>query len=237
MISQNFLYSLSSTIAEHFLKKLDSSSLNISNKEIKVVRKTHSGSVLTPCNVEDYIVQISFSDFAKFADQCQADKIESSLKQKVWTECTKGKGDGLMEIFINSYVREKGAFYDVTIRKIKAKEFKILCFRKSADLITQHPLQKQCKPIYQDSFDLLQEVCQGEYAITCADDKKPVLASWHFANCVGFVAFSEIHKIGILAHIDSVANYECLFTDMKKIFITEATSSLITIEYVLVGRF
>lgn len=230
MIDQNFSHLLSIDIVDNFLDYIQTSQLTASQKQITVVGKPSNGlRKETECKVIDYLMSLEFADVKAIAEHHH---INEETATKTWTECTKEVGCGLLEIFINTVLREKGFFCDVIIRN--ATDSKLLCFRKSADLLTQNPLDKIFRPVYKDSFSDLQEVLQGEYAITYGNDKKPVLASWHFANCVGFVAFNEKYKIGILAHVDSIATYDSFFRDIKAIFPPDLKSPII-IEYVLVG--
>ncbi len=82
----------------------------------------------------------------------------------------------------------------------------IAFMRKSATIKTQQVCQ--FFPIYLGPFDDVCEVEQRCFAITFPDAKKPILATWHLAECIGVVGFDKIHKIGFLFHVDKNAHFQ-----------------------------
>ena len=231
MINLIFLHSLSETLAEKSVRN-----------GINAQEKSNEFSLRGMGNAVDAVIAISKKAFLGIV-QAEASKTGAIIStDKFWQEITKEWGRSWLEILTSSNMRKQHGFcYDLvfTINTIEQEECLVFNFRKSADLVTQHP--KDYFPLFQGPFDSLHEVQQGEYAITSVGSKKPIVASWHFAACVGFVAFNEKHHIGILAHIDNAALntrewgiYGCLFQDIERVLPLEDSMPL-EFKYVLIG--
>lgn len=192
---------------------------------------TDSSGMKKPFEVKDICFLLSLERFRELAQITPLPENFDDLITKIWSQMGKGHGTSYLEIKINTILRIKNLFYDLVIVPSKDGKRNFL-FRESSDLITQQP-QTYLAPIL-DAFELIQEIKQGEYAIVSAMDPKPILASWHFATCIGFVAFNEAYRIGILAHIDLGATYGQMFQEIKRYF-KNLGSGPIKIDYVLTG--
>jgi len=60
------------------------------------------------------------------------------------------------------------------------------------------------------------EVSQHEQAITNAEDKKPILATYGLAPCISFSGWSPRHRIGFMTHYDSKTELESSFEILLK---------------------
>lgn len=79
-----------------------------------------------------------------------------------------------------------------------------LGFRVSSPTVTQHVAPfADC---FFGPFDRMQEVCQREVGLSCAESTKPVLATWHLASCVAIAAFDYHNRVGLLFHVDDDSN-------------------------------
>lgn len=58
------------------------------------------------------------------------------------------------------------------------------------------------EPVYNNNMDDVVEVLQKEYAITNAEDEKPVLAASGLYACTALVGYDKETKVGFLAHYD-----------------------------------
>ena len=154
---------------------------------------------------------------------------DPSFTEHVWKELNSGQGTSMLELMMNDCFRKGGCLYDIQFyTKDQGVVFNI---RVEAASLTQKPTTYQ--PIFYGPFDCMQEVEQGQYAITCAKDSKSMLASWHFASCVGFAAFNAHHQIGIVAHIDEGVDFASFNQNISERF--NCTSSCYMFEYVLFG--
>jgi hypothetical protein len=55
-----------------------------------------------------------------------------------------------------------------------------------------------------ENYKYLVDIGQREFGITKARDRKPILATYGLATCVGFVGWSPEQKVGFLAHYDAL---------------------------------
>lgn len=179
-------------------------------------------------NVKDILISIAKNRFMALANP---NNLDEENVTKIWTVYKNNSHHRILECIMTDCIRNAGILYDCVF--INTNETIInFYFRESAELITQHP--QTFLPLFHDSLDYLQEVKQGEYAITITSSNKPVLATWHLAECVAFVAFNHFHKIGILAHIDPCTDVDDFFEKIKGQFKPLATDYL-SIDYLLIG--
>lgn len=136
-----------------------------------------------------------------------------------------------LEARVTYFLRLKNKTYDCVLAVASATTL-LFSFRVSSLAPTQTPVS--FKPLYHRLFHLVQEVQQGEFAITHAGSVKPILATWHLAECVAFAAFNQTHKLAILAHIDPCANIPQFFSQLKTLLNPLSKTSLV-FEYVLLG--
>jgi hypothetical protein len=127
--------------------------------------------------------------------------------------------------------------YRITENEAKL-EVVLMFFRKDASFATQRP--QKFAPLYKGSYDRMQELKQGEYSIAKSTFKKPVLSTWHLANCVAFIAFNKISGIGVVAHIDTCGDCKDLFDNLKDKLLIYSAESLesdksLVFDYVLIG--
>ncbi len=85
---------------------------------------------------------------------------------------------------------------------LETKNFEIYR-RVDASLATQKVF-KAPKP-YLGPFDKLIEVQQRQYGISSAISEKPILATWHLADCIAFFGFETATRRGFLFHFDQSA--------------------------------
>ena len=241
-VHKKFACAISERIANDFLSK--KSRLSIVGKTVTYQGFANNHLITkTDCLIVGQVLHISFSQLNQFAKECKYTEQNVDIKG-VWTKCEESPCENLIALLINHHLREQDAVYDVAI--IPQKEHFEFFFQQKSEQPTRCPTTYQ--PLYHHAFNDLQEVLQGEYAITHANAEKPVLASWHYSHCVGFVGFSELHKIGVMAHIDESA-YNCkykikgqsisFFQKVKDIVSSLSTSttqlSLVEMQFILVG--
>ena len=85
--------------------------------------------------------------------------------------------------------------------------------RKSASIKTQNMCIAQ--PAYLGSFEEICEVEQRQFAITCKDAKKPVLTTWHLAECVAVAGFEKSNNIGFLFHVDTISDFPKALEELR----------------------
>jgi|GEM_PF-3171347 len=181
-------------------------------------------------NIKDFEIDISRDRFIELANFESVGK--DLILTTICTDLKKPSHRRILESIITDCIRRKNIFCDCSWISLKMGNSLKFCLRQSAELVTQRPTSFSA--LFQDSFDLLHEVKQGEYAITTSSDNKPVLATWHLAECVAFVAYNHFLKIGILAHIDTCADIEDFFEKLKQ-SISLLTSESLEIDYMLIG--
>lgn len=164
---------------------------------------------------------------SRFMELCEV----GDMAEKIWTDLTKPTHKRILETLVTNFIREKAALHDCVFFKALPDQLNIY-LRHSSKVITQQP--QNFPPLFYESFDQLHEVIQGEYAITTANSKKPVIATWHMADCVCFVAFNIFRKIGIVAHIDTYADVPDFFEKLKK-NIDPVQNESLEFDYVLIG--
>lgn len=221
MNSHNLL--LSQTFADRFLAVYETRSAK--DDQINTIGVSGRHNV----NVKDVVISIAKNRFLQLANPENPE--DNSYALKIWTDYKDGSHHRILECTMTDCIRKAKVLYDCVF--IQTNETIInFYFRESAELITQHP--QIFSPLYYDSFDYLHEVKQGDYAITSSNSNKPVLATWHLAECVAFVAFNHFHKIGILAHMDPCTDVDDFFEKLKGQFKPLATDCL-NIDYLLIG--
>ncbi|MBS0655521.1 MAG: hypothetical protein JSR46_07085 [Verrucomicrobia bacterium] len=76
--------------------------------------------------------------------------------------------------------------------------------RKSASLATQQVVA--APPAYFGPFEELCEVAQGQFALSSATSSKPILATWHLADCIAAIGVDREAKVGFLFHFEQCSN-------------------------------
>lgn len=117
--------------------------------------------------------------------------------------------------------------YNQYTKEIKAS------FRQTASLPTQEILP--IPPIYLGSYEEVCEVEQRQYAISSASSPKPVLATWHFSDCVAAVGFDKEQKIGFLFHIDADSRIARAITNLVSSLQQRDGNANYSFEYILLG--
>lgn len=79
-------------------------------------------------------------------------------------------------------------------------------FRKQASFSSQ--LAVDVPPVYLGPFEEVCEVQQRQFAIVSRVAAKPVLATWHLAECVAVAGFDSAEGVGFLFHIDEFSRIE-----------------------------
>ncbi len=232
MVTHNLTFTAQGGL--HFLHLLSDEMAERSKKLLQDI-KVDSFTLKNLGQVKDKAFLIAKERFFNIAESKAKEAKFQIDKEKVWEKIDQQSGRSWLEIFINVEMRKLGSTYDVVFNKPNDPEYLRLNFRESAHFITQRPISF-C-PVFEGPFDQLHEVIQGQYAITHANDAKPVLASWHFACCVGFAAFHQKHQIGVLAHLDTIAlaDLSTLLEEIKKAIPQDNTETSTTIEYALIG--
>jgi hypothetical protein len=219
-----FLGSLSSTLAKRFVECQEKLPRQVN--EIYIQGVSGEGQV----EVIDIVITVTKVRFSELAQlQTQGHDVQLFV-ERVWSELNE-KPRKFLEPMVTDCIRKYNLFYDCAFIKSSTNSV-VLNFRHSAKLLTQQP--QAFAPLFQESFSQLQELIQGEYAITCPRASKPILATWHLAECVAFVAFNATNKFGILAHIDVEADIDDFFKAIKKP-IKDFAERPLEIDYVLIG--
>jgi hypothetical protein len=136
----------------------------------------------------------------------------------------------ILEARITHFLRKLHIDADCSYVELKT-DHGCIYFRQTAPILTQTP--QAFLPPYMEDFSLLQEVIQGQFAITSAINEKPILATWHLVECVAFTAFDAHSKVGVLAHLDRCADIEQLFNDIKSAI--SPSQRQVEFQYVLTG--
>ncbi len=152
--------------------------------------------------VFDIVVRTSKERFNEFGGE-----------DTLWQQLEKPNHRRTLETKITHYLRQHDCDYDCAFIYTEEK-IMTLSFRISAELSTQHP--QNFAPLYLGDIKDIVELKQGEHAITHANAEKPVLATWHLAECVALIGYDEKEKIGVLAHIDTCADIKDFFVQLKR---------------------
>lgn len=201
---EDFYSTISSNIAEHF-SLIDKSQLPSEQNSISV----HGIRGKSTIRVIDCALTLEKRYFFKFLPGLPENE---NLASNLWNDLRKEEHPYHLETRITHFLRLKNQSYDCA--SISTSDTKIqFVFRISSQTLTQTPVS--FKPLHHRLFHLIQEVRQGEFAITHAGSAKPVLATWHLAECVAFAAFNQTYKIAILAHIDPCADIPYFFSQLK----------------------
>ncbi len=155
----------------------------------------------------------------------------SDIAEKIWSDLKISSHKRILETLVTNFIRKERVFHDCVFFKASETELYIY-LRHSSKVITQQP--QAFSPLFHESFDILHEIIQGGYAITSKESSKPVIATWHMADCVSFVAFNVLRKIGIVAHIDTCADVPDFFEKLTK-NIQPVKDECLEFDYVLIG--
>ena len=219
----NFISNLSHALSQRFMELIPKPSATSTIISIKGLRGT------TKLRVDDICFSIPKQRFQEIITAVSSVNQDSSFTERVWKELDSGKGTSMLELMMNDCFRKGGSLYDIQFYTLD--QGVVFNIRVEAPSMTQKPTTYQ--PIFYGPFDCIQEVEQGQYAIKCAQDSKPILTSWHFASCVGFAAFDAHHQIGIVAHIDEGVDFASFNQNISGQF--NGTSGCYNFEYVLFG--
>ena len=221
----DFINNLSQALSQRFMDL----SHNLSAQSTTINIKGLKGP--TKLKVDDICFPISTQRFQEKIEAASIANQDPSFALRAWKELDSGKGTSLLELMMNDCFRKGGCLYDIQFY-MQGQDV-IFNIRVRAMSLTQQPTTYQ--PIFYGPFDAMQELIQGQYAITCARDPKPILATWHFASCVGFAAFNAQHQIGIIAHVDESSDLGSFIQNISGLF--NSTSSCHKFEYVLFGGY
>jgi len=116
--------------------------------------------------------------------------------------------------------------YDPESKNVKA------FLRQKASFKTQQVVP--IPPVYLGSFERVCEIQQREFAVSSAKATKPILATWHLAECVAVAGFDKNHKIGFLFHIDEGTLFNGGFRQLKHLFEFNSSGPF-SFEYIVLG--
>lgn len=218
----DFYSNLSSNIAEQFFA-YDKKKLPIEDAYIPTCGVQGRQNI----RVTNLILKITKKCFFKFVPGLpETEKLANHL----WEELKESHTQAL-ETRMTHFLREKNLPHDCVLVSTSEKTI-LFRFRVTSPAITQHPTH--FKPLYHRLFNLLQEVRQGEFAVTHPSSSKPILATWHLVECVAFAAFNKTHKVAVLAHMDPCTDIPHFFSSLKALF-TPLLKEPLIFEYVLLG--